>query len=76
MKLIIEIEGAPEELDAIAHHFSDGGGEQHMIPYKYEEQGRWLVFDYKKCFPAWGYDPKVHGPDLVITGKLSEEKEV
>lgn len=32
-------------------------------------------FDYAQCFPAWGYDPKKHGPDKVVEAQFLEESD-
>lgn len=74
MKLSIIIEGTADEIDEIAGHFSDGGGEEGMLPAALQDDGVCLVFDYSKCFPAHGYDVKKDGPDLVITGKIVKEE--
>lgn len=68
-KLIIEFEGTLEELDDIAGAFSDAGiGE--LFNDIFERDSKYLTFDYSKCFPSHGYDPKKHGPDLFIKGSL------
>lgn len=70
MKLSIIIEGSPREIDAIASHFCDGGGEQAVQVL----DRKWIEFDYSRCFPGWGYDKKKHGKDLVITGKMVKKE--
>jgi len=74
MKLSIIIEGSQEEIEDIAGHFSDGGGEQNILPYVFDENDKRIIFDYSKCFSAWGYDKEVDGDDLVITGKIIVER--
>jgi hypothetical protein len=74
MKLSIVFEGTEEEIHAIAEHFCDGGGDQNMVPVEFDDEDKRIIFDYSKCWTAWGYDPKVDGPDLVITGKIIVEK--
>lgn len=73
MKLTIEIEGTSEELGAIAATLSDGGGEPALRPYTFVEQDKFLKFDYSRCFTAWGYDPKKHGKNLVVTATVQTE---
>lgn len=36
-KLIIEVEGSEAEIEELAGHISDGGGEPGMLPYAFEE---------------------------------------
>lgn len=43
---------------------SDGGGEYQFMQC---EGVAVTNFDYSYAFPAWGYDPAIHGQPMVIT---------
>ncbi len=72
-RLVITIEGSSEELEQIAGHISDGGGEEGMLPWKFEELGKHMEFDYVKCFSAWGYDPDKDGLNKHITVRVKKD---
>ena len=73
MKLTIEIEGEEKDLMQIAEQLSDGGGEQSLTPGEFDDSGKFILFDYSRCFPAWGYNKKKHGPDRLVTAKVTTE---
>lgn len=61
--------------EAFLAWFSDGNGEQDFFQseeYHAEEEGRKKInhFDFAKAFPAWGYNPKVDGPDRVVKAEI------
>ena len=69
-KVIIEFT-SEAEVEAFLGWFADGGGEQDFFMSEDVHAGsdkRKPInhFDYDKAFPAWGYDPKVDGPDRVV----------
>jgi hypothetical protein len=74
MKLHIIIEGTEDEIDDISSTISDGGGEEAMTPAIFANAGAFLKFDYSKAFPAWGYNPEIHGPEPVITVTVEREE--
>jgi hypothetical protein len=52
-----------KDRDIFLDWLSDGGGEQEFMEYT---DTTVTSFDYSYAFPAWGYDPKVHGEPVVI----------
>ncbi len=55
-RLIIEVTGSKREIERIATHLCDGGGEEQMCPSDFEEEeGRVLDFNYAECFESHGY---------------------
>ena len=59
-RLILEFP-IQEAADDFAAWLCDGGGQD-----SYQCMPGHLKIDYRRCFPAWGYDPADHGPDKVI----------
>lgn len=66
-KLHINIEGTDEEIQSIAEHICDCGGEEAMTPIEFSGRREYMLFNYEKCFPAHGYDPIKDGLDRVIS---------
>ena len=67
-KVIIEFPN-DESAQRFLGWLSDGGGEYNFFEseeYHCEDGKPIKRFDYKKAFPAWGYDPKKDGPDLLV----------
>lgn len=54
-KLIFEFD-SEEDRDEFLTQLADEGGEQSFSGF---------TFDYKKAFPAWGYDPEKDGDPTV-----------
>lgn len=54
--------------DAFLGWFSDGGGESQAYDSLQMHRDVNVIFDYSRCFPAWGYDKEKHGvPTIDIT---------
>lgn len=72
-KVIIEF---PDEASAkrFLGWFSDGGGEYNFFESEeiHGEDKPIVEMDYKKAFPAWGYNPKKDGPNFIVKAKQRE----
>lgn len=56
---------------------SDGGGEYQFMEgeavHAPSPATEIKEFDYSRAFPAWGYDPKKHGPNKVVVAKYGKD---
>jgi len=56
-----------EKLDRFVSWLSDAGGEQYFFSFLECHDLPCPIFDYKKVFPAWGYNPEKDGtPTLTL----------